>query len=46
MKLAYRKAKIEDLNEAMRIYADAQSFMEANGNPQWPKGFPDENNSK
>ena len=40
MKLAYRKAKIEDLNEAMRIYADAQSFMEANGNPQWPAGFP------
>lgn len=46
MKLAYRKAKIEDLNEAMRIYADAQSFMEANGNPQWPKGFPDENDVK
>jgi len=43
MKFVYRKAKTEDLNELMRIYTAAQAFMEANGNPQWGKGFPDEN---
>lgn len=46
MKFSYRKALIEDLNEIMRIYTFAQSFMEAHGNPQWPKGFPDENDVK
>ena len=46
MKFVYRKAKTEDLNELMRIYTVAQAFMEANGNPQWGKGFPDENDVK
>lgn len=46
MKFAYRKAKTEDLNEIMRIYTSAQAFMEANDNPQWGKGFPDENDVK
>jgi len=46
MKFNYRRAKNEDLNEIMRIYASAQLFMEANGNPQWQKGFPDENDVK
>lgn len=46
MQFNYRKAKIEDLNEIMRIYASAQAFMEAHNNPQWPKGFPDQNDIK
>lgn len=41
MNYNYRVANISDLDKIMRIYAEAQAFMEANGNPQWPKGFPD-----
>ena len=46
MKYFYRQAKKQDLAEIMRIYESAQAFMEANGNPQWPKGFPDETDVK
>lgn len=43
MEFKYAKADISCLNEIMRIYESAQAFMERNGNPQWQKGFPDEN---
>lgn len=43
MNYSYRKATIEDFKEITLIYASAQAFMEAQGNPQWTKGFPDEN---
>lgn len=43
MQFKFRKAKISDLNKVMRIFASAQAFMQSQGNPQWPKGFPDEN---
>ncbi|MDE6585825.1 MAG: GNAT family N-acetyltransferase [Clostridia bacterium] len=36
----YRQAEISELNEIMNIYVAAQKFMEQNGNPQWPAGFP------
>ncbi len=43
MQYKYRRAKIEELDAVMRIFVEAQNFMEANSNPQWPKGFPDKN---
>lgn len=43
MEYEYRKAEEADLKDLMTIYVGAQTFMEKNGNPQWPKGFPDEN---
>ncbi len=43
MKFKFRKAEINDLDEIMRIFVCAQAFMQAHGNPQWQKGFPDEN---
>ena len=43
MNFSYRKADIAELKEITKIYASAQAFMEAQGNPQWVKGFPDEN---
>ncbi|MCH5147813.1 MAG: GNAT family N-acetyltransferase [Clostridiales bacterium] len=43
MDFSYRKATIEESNQITRIYESAQAFMEAHGNPQWAKGFPDEN---
>lgn len=46
MQYNYRQAKVEELDEIMKIFVDAQSFMQANSNPQWPKGFPDENDVK
>ncbi len=42
----YRRATISDLPAIMRIFQVAQAFMEANGNPQWEKGFPDETDVK
>lgn len=41
MNFSYRQADISDLNAIMDIYTRAQAFMEAHGNPQWQKGFPD-----
>lgn len=38
--LTYRQAQLQDLDEIMNIYVQAQEFMESQGNPQWPKGFP------
>lgn len=46
MQFNFRQAEIADLNGIVEIYKAAQAFMEANGNPQWPKGFPDENDAK
>lgn len=43
MQFKYRKAELGDLSEVMRIYRGAQKFMEENNNPQWDRGFPDEN---
>ena len=43
MNYSYRKATIDDLKEITGIYASAQAYMETHGNPQWTKGFPDEN---
>ena len=43
MQYKYRRAKIEELDAVMRIFVEAQNFMEANSNPQWPKGFPYKN---
>ena len=43
MNFSYRKATIAETKEIVDIYASAQAFMEAHGNPQWVKGFPDEN---
>lgn len=42
MNLTYRKAELSDLNSIMKIYREAQSFMETWGNPQWERGFPAE----
>lgn len=46
MDYAFRKAEIRDLGDIMKIYGQAQKFMSEHGNPQWPKGFPDENDIK
>lgn len=36
-----RRAKPEDLETILQIYADARDFMSANGNPgQWAEGYP------
>lgn len=36
-----RKTVREDLNEVMKIYADARQYMRENGNPnQWINGYP------
>lgn len=36
-----RKARAEELDTIMEIYAAARAFMEANGNPeQWSGGYP------
>lgn len=43
MHFTYRKATISEIEQITKIYVSAQAFMEANGNPQWIKGFPDEN---
>lgn len=43
MQLSYAKAEISALDEISQIYETAQEFMEENGNPQWKRGFPDEN---
>ena len=43
MDFSYRKATIEEFKEISQIYAAAQAYMAAQGNPQWAKGFPDEN---
>ena len=38
-----RKAKIEDLNQIMKIYRSAQDFMIESGNPnQWGYSYPSE----
>ncbi len=42
MDLEFEKTQIKELAGVMEIYREAQEFMEENGNPQWPKGFPDE----
>ncbi|MDE7306316.1 MAG: GNAT family N-acetyltransferase, partial [Clostridia bacterium] len=42
MLFEYRKADASALKDIMRIYREAQSFMESNGNPQWKRGFPSE----
>ncbi|MDE6598115.1 MAG: GNAT family N-acetyltransferase [Clostridia bacterium] len=42
MNYEYRKADGSALNGIMEVYRDAQRFMESNGNPQWQKGFPSE----
>ena len=43
MNFSYRKVTIDELEEITKIYASAQAYMAAHGNPQWAKGFPDEN---
>lgn len=43
MDFTYRRAVISECKEITAIYASAQAYMEAHGNPQWVKGFPDEN---
>ena len=43
MNFSYRKATIAEAKEIIEIYASAQAYMEAHGNPQWVKGFPDAN---
>lgn len=40
---SYATADISQLEDILNIYRSAQAYMEANGNPQWQKGFPDEN---
>lgn len=41
MSYTYRQADISELNSIMEIYVAAQKYMQKNGNPQWPAGFPD-----
>ena len=41
MKYIYRASRLDELDEIMKIYVGAQSFMAENDNPQWPAGFPD-----
>ncbi len=41
MKLECERASIGEIDEIKNIYTEAQQLMEAEGNPQWPKGFPD-----
>ena len=37
-----QKAKIEDMEAILRIYARARDFMAASGNPtQWINGYPE-----
>lgn len=35
-----RKARDEDFEKVCAIYVNAQRYMEAQKNPQWPKGHP------
>ena len=42
MLLEYKKADASALKDIMSIYREAQRFMESQGNPQWEKGFPSE----
>ncbi len=46
MEFDYIKADLSMLDGIMKIYGGAQEFMEARGNPQWQKGFPDKNDIK
>lgn len=46
MNFEFHQAKISAFNEIIEIYRGAQRFMEDNNNPQWQKGFPDENDVK
>ncbi|MDE7330269.1 MAG: GNAT family N-acetyltransferase, partial [Clostridia bacterium] len=41
MNYTYRQTETSELDEIMNIYVAAQQFMQKNGNPQWPAGFPD-----
>lgn len=43
MEFSYRKATIGELKQVTRIYESAKAQMAAQGNPEWTKGFPDEN---
>lgn len=43
MQYEYKKADVSRLDDIMEIYRGAQAYMESHDNPQWPKGFPDEN---
>ncbi len=42
MNFEYKKADGTALKDIMKIYREAQRFMESNGNPQWERGFPSE----
>ncbi len=43
MEFEYRTAEPSDLEDIMNIYRTAQAYMESYGNPQWRRGFPDDN---
>lgn len=43
MEFEYRLADESALGDIMKIYREAQAFMESYGNPQWHRGFPDDN---
>ena len=42
MQFSYVQSNISNLSKVMEIYAGAQEYMAAHGNPQWDKGFPAE----
>ena len=46
MNFEFRQAKLASFNDIIEIYRGAQKFMERNDNPQWQKGFPNENDIK
>ena len=43
MKIDYRKATLEDLEQAMEAVEDARAFLKEQGNGQWQDGYPNQN---
>lgn len=43
MKIDYRKATLEDLDQVMEAVEDARAFLKEQGNGQWQDGYPNQN---
>ena len=44
--MEFRKSKVEDITEIMRIIKEAQEYFKSKGIDQWQDGYPNEDNLK
>ncbi|MDQ9769054.1 hypothetical protein RFZ33_18465, partial [Acinetobacter baumannii] len=44
--MEFRKSKVEDIPEIMRIIKEAQEYFKSKGIDQWQDGYPNEDNLK